>query len=93
MEWLTRLLAWLNDPLKPGRKRGIAAVAGALSVLLRTLGYLVFADAVTGLGDIIINILVPGVDIITVIMALWGWISVFLRSRKDSPFIGRGPRF
>jgi hypothetical protein len=62
-------LAWVNEV--PGRKRTIAAVAGALSVLLRGLDYSCVADGVDA-ANAWIQTLTPAMDLATVAFGLIG---------------------
>jgi hypothetical protein len=66
---IRRALLWLNK--EPGRKRTIAAVAAALSVLLRGLDYGGFAVVTDAIGPLL-DVLTPTADIFTIVFTLVG---------------------
>jgi hypothetical protein len=74
---------WLNAV--PGRKRTIAAIAGATAVLLRGIPHLcascgVIADGVDAANTVVQSITATA-DLATVVFAAWGIIDAKLKGR------------
>lgn len=72
LAWIKAGVAWFVDPAHPGRKRGVAAVAGAASAVLRVYGQHGAADVVGGLNEFVQSTLVPGLDLTALVFAVVG---------------------
>jgi hypothetical protein len=87
MDKIRAVFQWLNAV--PGRKRTIAAVAGALAVLLRGIPHICTWCATTANGVEIANTVVQGVtgtaDLTTVVFAVWGIIDAGRKGRLLTP--------
>lgn len=76
---MRRAIEWLNA--QPGRKRTVAALAAGVSVTLRALGLNDWAELAEGVPNVA-ALVVPGVDVMTLLMAAWGIVDKWLRSRQ-----------
>lgn len=82
-------VGWLADPAHPGRKRGVAAVAGALSVALRVYGQHGAADVTEGINEVVQTMVVPGLDLTAFVFAVIGVGDAVRRKRVGDDYMAR----
>lgn len=82
-------VGWLADPAHPGRKRGVAAIAGALSAALRVYGQHEAAEMTEGVNEMVQTVVVPGLDLTAFVFAIVGVGDAVRRKRIGDDYMAR----
>lgn len=86
------VVGWLADPAHPGRKRGVAAIAGAVSAALRVYGMTGAAEVTEGMNQMLQTVVVPGLDLTAFVFALIGVGHAVARKRVGDDYVARKQR-